>query len=213
MRTAVTGHSGGLGKVIADRLAKDGHEIVGFSLDNGYDLSTDEGFRKIVVEALDCDVFVNCAHDRKYHGVGQTAILVKLFYHWQDQEKHIITIGSDAPDHYSHAFVPFASRYRAAKSALDAACLEIQSLRKPCRVSMVRPGWLNSELAKQQEKDTGVKIDTLEYHEVADIVASIVNIGPEITIQSVTLARTVRRSEEPDKREPGKPRSWWGRRV
>ena len=40
MKAAVTGHTGGLGKAIAERLARDGHEIRGFSLEDGYDIRT-----------------------------------------------------------------------------------------------------------------------------------------------------------------------------
>lgn len=209
MKCAVTGHSGGLGKAIADRLARDGHGIVGFSLDNGYDLATPDGFRRIVDEALDCDVFVNCAHDRKEHGIGQTHILVRLFHHWQNEEKHIISIGSNAPDFYGRSFVPLASRYRAAKTALDAATVEINSLGKPCRVSIVRPNWISGAAATQREQDSGHQIPKLECEEVADIVAMIVDQGPKVTIQSVTLTRTVHRSEAP--KQSGK--SWRRRAV
>jgi NAD(P)-dependent dehydrogenase (short-subunit alcohol dehydrogenase family) len=195
MKVAVTGHSGGLGKAIADRLARDGHEIVGFSLDNGYDLSTPDGFRRIVNEALECDVFVNCAHDRKEQGIGQTNILIKLFNHWQKEEKHIISIGSNAPDVFARAFDARASKYRAAKSALDAAHLQISSLWQPCRVSIVRPNWINSQAAADAEAKTGVTLAKLEYEEVADVVAMIVDMGPEVTIQSITLTRTFQRGQ------------------
>ena len=209
MKAAVTGHSGGLGKAIADRLARDGHQIVGFSLDNGYEISTDEGFRRIVTEALDCDVFVNCAHDRMHQGIAQVNILVKLFYHWQNEEKHIISIGSNAPDYCSPGFVPVASKYRAAKTALDAANLELNSMGKPCRVSIVRPNWINSVASKEKEEKTGVKFPKLEYDEVADIVAMIIDLGPKITIPSITLTRTIQRSERPKK---SKFRKWWRRK-
>lgn len=206
MKVAVTGHSEGLGKAIAARISRDGHEIRGFSLDNGYDISTEDGFRRVVNEALDCDAFVNCAHDRKHHGFGQTAILAKLFYHWQDQKKHIVNIGSDAPDRRSLEMVPFAARYRAAKTALDAACVEISSMGKPCRVSLVRPAWLDSEAAAQQEQVTGVKLDKLDYDEVADLVAMVLEMGPRITIHSITLARTIGSSQVQEN-----TRTWWRR--
>jgi NADP-dependent 3-hydroxy acid dehydrogenase YdfG len=207
MKVAVTGHSGALGKAIADRLARDGHQIVGFSLDNGYDISTVEGFRRIVSEALDCDIFVNCAYDR-HQGTGQVNILVKLFHHWQNETKHIINIGSDAPDFYNREFVPYRSKYRAAKTALDAANLEINTMRKPCRVSIVRPGWINSLSATNAEKQTGVKLAKLEYEEVADIVAMIIDAGPTITISSITLARTIQHQERPNKLKKWLRRRW-----
>lgn len=220
MKAAVTGHSGGLGKAIAERLARAGHQIAGFSLDNGYDISTPDGFRQVVTEALDCDVFVNCAHDQKHHSIAQVNILTKLFYHWQNEEKHIISIGSNAPDNFFSQSVPFAARYRASKAALDAATLEITSMGKPCRVSIVRPNWINSEAATKREQDAGVTLAKLEYEEVADVVAMIVDQGPKITITSITLTRTARRSDAPDRAAispqpatPPKPDKPWWRRL
>lgn len=207
MKAAVTGHSGGLGKAIADRLARDGHQIVGFSLDNGYDISTQDGFRRVVDEALDCDIFVNCAHDRMHQGIGQVNVLIKLFHHWQNEEKHIISIGSNAPDFCSRELVPVVSKYRAAKTALDAANLEITTMGKPCRVSIVRPNWINGQAAAEREKKTGLKLDKLECDEVADIVGMIVDQGPRITISSITLARTIQAKEKAKKL-----RKWWRRR-
>jgi short-subunit dehydrogenase len=197
MKAAVTGHSGGLGKAIADRLARDGHEIRGFSLEDGYDISTPDGFRRIVTEALDCDVFVNCAHDRKNHGIGQVNVLCKLFYHWQNEEKHIVNIGSNAPDVYNREVLPLASRYRASKAALDAAVVELNQMRKACRVSLVRPNWIDSAASAEREKDTGFTLLKLNGDEVADVVSKIIEWGPRVTIQSITLARSVPKPPKP----------------
>ena len=207
MQVAVTGHTAGLGKAIAERLVRDGHELLGFSLENGYDVSTPEGITRIVTEAADCDLFVNCAHDRRNHGIGQVGILTNLFYQWQNEEKHIINIGSNAPDNYSREMVPGASRYRASKMALDAAVLEINQLWKPCRVSIVRPNWMDGEASRRFEEHAKVKLPKLTCEEVADIVAMIARMGSSITIQSITLSRTIHRPEAPAKR-----RGWWRRR-
>ena len=207
MKAAVTGHSGGLGKAIADRLARDGYEIVGFSLDNGYDISTEDGVQRIVSEALSCDLFVNCAHDRKHQGIGQANILIRLFHEWQNEEKHVISIGSNAPDYTSQGSAPIASKYRAAKTALDAANLEISTMGKPCRASIVRPNWINSLAATEREQWTGVRLPKLECEDVADIVAMIAAQGPSITISSITLTRTIHRSDGGDR--AAEPKKWW----
>ena len=208
MKAAVTGHSAGLGKAIAERLERDGHEVLGFALENGHDVSTPEGISRIVEEAIDCELFVNCAHDRRNHGLGQVGVLTTLFFRWQDEEKHIISIGSNAPDGYAREMVPGASRYRASKTALDAAVLEINQLWRPCRVSIVRPNWMAGEAAARFEEHHGCEVPKLQLEEVADVVARIAELGPSITIQSITLTRTVRRPEV----GPRQRRRWWRRR-
>jgi NADP-dependent 3-hydroxy acid dehydrogenase YdfG len=205
MKAAVTGHTAGLGKAIAERLARDGHEILGFSLDNGYDVSSAESIRRIVTESLDCELFVNCAYDRRNHGIGQVGVLTSLFYHWQNEEKHIVNIGSNAPDGLCRHVVPGATRYRASKAALDAAVIEINQLWKPCRVSIVRPNWMEGEAAAKEERGLGHELAKLSLEEVADLVALIVSMGPKVTIQSITLTRTIRRVEG----QPRQRRRWW----
>jgi NADP-dependent 3-hydroxy acid dehydrogenase YdfG len=208
MKAGITGHTMGLGLAIAERLAGDGHEVRGFALETGHDVSTPEGIARIVDEALDCDLFVNCAHDRRNHGIGQVGILTNLFFHWQDEEKHIINIGSNAPDNFTRQLVPGAARYRAAKTALDAAVLEINQLWKPCRVSLVRPNWMAGEAADRFEEYHGTKLPKLTLEEMADVVSRIVELGPAVTIQSITLTRTIRKPEGEGQRR----RRWWRRR-
>lgn len=203
MKIAVTGHSDGLGKAIADRLTRDGHEIVGFSLDNGYNISKEEDFRRIISESIDCDSFVNCAHDRERNNIEQVQLLLAMFHRWQDEEKHIICVGSNAPDTYGLPVGEEALKYRAAKAALDAATLEINSRGKPCRVTIVRPGWIDSKAVTSEEERLGVKFPKLERDEVADIVAMIVELGARVTITSITLKRTLRASKQ--------RKEWWGK--
>ncbi len=204
MKIAVTGHAAGLGKAIAERLARDEHEIVGFSLENGFDFTTEDGFKKIVFGAVECDVFVNCAHDRDKHGMDQARLLASMFHHWQDQEKHIVSIGSEAPDRPTQGFHAGTSCYRAAKAALDVVATELNCKPGRCRVSTVRPGWIRSEIVEQLAKHTGRQIeDLLEYDEVADVVAMIIDNGPAITISSITLRRSTSASTKRAK--------WWRR--
>lgn len=206
MKTAITGHTAGLGKAIAERLQREGHEVKGFALENGYDVTSPEGVVRIVEEALDCDCFVNCAYDRRNHGNWQITMLTYLFHYWQDEEKHIVNIGSNAPDNFSRNAVPAAIRYRAAKTALDAAVVELNQLWKPCRVSLVRPNWMVGQAATEFEQHNGFKLAKLELEEVAEVVAKILELGPSITIQSITLTRSMKA------KKPEKPRRRWWRR-
>jgi hypothetical protein len=91
MKFAITGHSSGIGKAVYDRLYPD---VLGFSRSNGYDITDPASRRKIVKESIECDVFINNAHN----GFSQIDMLVDLFTEWRDLPKVIINIGSRAAD-------------------------------------------------------------------------------------------------------------------
>lgn len=84
---AVTGHTGGIGKCLYQRLAP---HAIGFSRSTGYDINNSADRRRIVDESADCDVFVNNAAS----GFGQTYLFLELFKVWRDQSKIIINVGS-----------------------------------------------------------------------------------------------------------------------
>ena len=62
MKFAITGHTSGIGKAIAELCRTKGYQWIGFSRGTGYDISED--CDKIVNESSDCDVFINNAHDK-----------------------------------------------------------------------------------------------------------------------------------------------------
>ena len=90
MKIAITGHTRGIGKAIADLLPE--HEIIGLSRSNGYDITD---VKKIVDAAKDCDIFINNA----YHEFDQEKILKALNIEWKNTDKVIISIGSTVTDY------------------------------------------------------------------------------------------------------------------
>tara|TARA_B100000579_G_scaffold261692_1_gene215659 strand:- start:72 stop:614 length:543 start_codon:yes stop_codon:yes gene_type:complete len=90
MKVAITGHTSGIGKAIYDGL---GHEIIGFSRDNGHNINDIFHRMEIIKKVQDCDVFINNAHDR----FSQVNMLNELYQDWQySKGKLIINIGTDA---------------------------------------------------------------------------------------------------------------------
>lgn len=57
MKIAITGHTAGLGKFLYEYFDKEGHEVIGFSRSNGFDLQYD--CDKICKLAKDSDIFFN----------------------------------------------------------------------------------------------------------------------------------------------------------
>lgn len=72
MKCVITGHSSGIGKALFEHYLKKGHDVVGMSRSNGYDISKNQD--KIIHESLDADLFINNATS----GNSQLELLKKL---------------------------------------------------------------------------------------------------------------------------------------
>ena len=94
MKVAITGHTQGIGKAIADLYPAH----IGFSRSNGYDISIDDNLQRIISQSLDCDVFINNA----YAGNAQTKLFNMIFSQWQhDVSKTILNLVSGAQYDYT----------------------------------------------------------------------------------------------------------------
>jgi len=93
MNVGITGHTKGLGKILFDSFFKN-FRIAGFSRSNGYDIKNPFARKKILQECIDCNIFINLAHNY-YH---QTDLLFEFFKSWQGQKKLIINISSTVVD-------------------------------------------------------------------------------------------------------------------
>lgn len=89
MKIAITGHTKGIGKALADKFSVD-YTVVGYSRSNGYDISNEEIRKKIVEESKDCSVFVNNAYDP----IGQTDLLKRIIDASESTDRLIINISS-----------------------------------------------------------------------------------------------------------------------
>jgi len=92
-KIAITGHTEGIGKAIADHLGLN-YQIVGFSRSNGYDISKQEDLDRIVAESLDCEIFINNA----YYFDQQTVLAGMWDTAHKDKKDFIINISSLAAD-------------------------------------------------------------------------------------------------------------------
>lgn len=132
MRVAITGATVGIGKAFRDIFP------VGpsFSRSTGHNLIYPTTIDIIVKQSLDCDVFINNA----YYNFAQVDLLYKLWIEWQDKEKTIVCLGSDASD-YSH---PNPLPYATHKRALQDACLQLHHAKKTCKVLFIKPGYVDT---------------------------------------------------------------------
>lgn len=87
MKIAITGHSAGIGQALAKIYEARGHEIVGLSRRNGYNIRS---LPKVAGMIEPCDMFINNAQA----GFAQTELLVDVWNRWKGQKKIIINIST-----------------------------------------------------------------------------------------------------------------------
>jgi len=88
MKIAITGHSSGIGQALAKQYEQRGHEIVGLSRRNGYNIRS---LPKISNQIESCDMFINNAQV----GYAQTELLYDIWQKWKGiKGKHIINIST-----------------------------------------------------------------------------------------------------------------------
>jgi len=177
MKIAITGHTNGIGKAIADACEAEGHEVVGFSRSTGYYLFTD--IDAVVNDADDCDVFVNNRYH--YHNSGQLDLLYKMFNQWRHQDKQIINIGSRSGTYPAMGRI---DPYAVNKQALDTACEQLNILRdlRP-RVTNIKPGYVDTFSVKHITDQPKLKPEA-----VAEAVIWVINQPKLVHVSSVSLA-------------------------
>lgn len=120
MIVAITGHTQGIGKALADLYQSQGHQIKGFSTTNGYDISDSQCRQKITHDCRDCDIFFNNAYDWEGVESAQIEMLFDIWSVWQGQTKTIVNIGSSTTMRWDSK--SSGLKYRTYKRALEDAC-------------------------------------------------------------------------------------------
>ena len=140
MKFAITGHTSGIGKAVAELCHMNGYPWIGFSRGTGYDIAED--YDKIVNESSDCDVFINNA----YYDYVQIDLLYKMWDIWKDQRKQIVCISSLVGDrrHSGDAY-PYCP-YIVHKAALDNACEILCNTVSECAVINIKPGAVDTPI-------------------------------------------------------------------
>lgn len=91
MKIAITGHSAGIGQALANIYSEQGHEIIGLSRRNGYNIRS---LPKVATMIEPCDMFINNAQV----GYAQTELLFEVWRRWQGQQKYIVNVSTQMTD-------------------------------------------------------------------------------------------------------------------
>lgn len=140
MKIAITGHTNGVGKAIADLYPS----CLGFSRSNGYDISKPKDVKLIIENtiAMECDVFINNAYD----GLAQVTLFESLLDLWRlDSTKTIVNINSRTI--YNG---PNQKQYTTDKKVLRSSAVNaIRDIDRKCRVININPGYVKTDMTKE----------------------------------------------------------------
>jgi NAD(P)-dependent dehydrogenase (short-subunit alcohol dehydrogenase family) len=179
MRIAITGHSRGIGKALAKQYAELGHEIVGISRSNGFNIADTNS----ILDAIKpCDMFINNANS----GFAQIDLLFAVHNMWRAiPNKTIIIISSMVTT------MPITNKsdtsaiiYRTQKIALEDAYRQLFfSLDWP-KMCLVKPGAVATQPGQELEAP----------HRYADVtnwartlVRLLESVGPDLEINEIAL--------------------------
>lgn len=145
MKVAITGHTKGIGRAVADLFYTD--EVIGFSRSNGYDISIHDNINRIVSESAGCDVFVNNA----YYDFAQCELLEAMFEQWKhDPSKTIVNIISRA--RYGLSKAKF---YAQTKMELYSHAKNMMfNPEKRCRIININPGYVKTDMVSHVPETT-----------------------------------------------------------
>lgn len=169
----ITGTRGGLGSAIKSNLtsAYPSHQIIDLNRPE-YDLSRVDGNLDRLVKD-DFDLYVNCSH----YGFSQVELLYRLFDQNKDRKCHIINIGSVSSDGDRKAI----NQYAIEKAALEKTCQQLSLVSDKCKVSLVKPGRMETKMVKH------IEAPKMDPKNVAESVLWIASQPEHINIKSLTI--------------------------
>lgn len=134
MKIAITGHTAGIGKGLARAYHQRGHEIVGLSKRDGWNI---RNVPKIAEAISPCDMWINNAQE----SFAQTELLFEIAQRWRDSRRHIMVISTMMTQEPISQIPGIGmDHYRVQKIALEEAVRQLRFKNLGIRITLVRPG-------------------------------------------------------------------------
>jgi nucleoside-diphosphate-sugar epimerase len=176
MKIAITGHTAGIGKALAEIYAAKGYDIVGLSRRNGYNIRS---ITKVVATIEPCDVFINNAQV----GFAQTELLFAVYKSWQDRkDKKIINVSTMLTSSPVSSLPGIEmTEYYVQKKSLEEAIAQLRNLRSGPKICLVKPGAVATQPGQT---------DPMLYanvNEWANQLVTILDAGPKLEVSEISL--------------------------
>ena len=139
-RIAITGHSAGIGQAFAKIYQDLGHEVVGLSRRNGYNI---RNIDKCVEKIEPCDVFINNAQV----GFAQTELLFAIHRVWEGvSNKKIINISTLMTSLPSSCIQGLDMlHYHVQKTTLEEATRQLRGLQNWPKLCLIKAGKVDTQ--------------------------------------------------------------------
>jgi NAD(P)-dependent dehydrogenase (short-subunit alcohol dehydrogenase family) len=174
-KIAITGHSAGIGQALAKIYESRGHEVVGLSRRNGYNIRS---IPKLVSMIEPCDIFINNAQV----GFAQTELLFAMYESWYQKEKTIINIGTMMTLEPVSCLPGLAmTQYFVQKKTLEEAIVQLRGLRQYPKLCLVKPGGVATQTGQTSPRPYA-DVDAW-----ANRIVDILDSGPDLEVFELSL--------------------------
>ena len=175
MKIAITGHTKGIGKSIANKFSSKNYEVLGFSKSTGFDISKEEDRINILNMSKDADIFVNNAYDSE----GQTDLLKKFIDAWEGTNKRIINMSSKTsicpPE-----FLPGYEQYINVKKQQNKIIVDRATVDSP-KLLNILVGLVDTDMSSI------FNASKINPNDLADLIYTVINFGNTISVQQLII--------------------------
>jgi len=177
----ITGHRDGIGLSFYNQLTNLGHNVEGYDLEDGYDLSLKPAQNLVLSSLLKFDIFINSL----YKPDIQTYFLKEATAKWKGKDKIIINMNSYAviknnPDDPEAAKV--SDTYLSDKREQDEFSMMHNSTGDKLKILNIYPSWVDTKVHENADHLVKINPDTLVSFVLANIDFDKMNCPNSISI-------------------------------
>ena len=175
-KIAITGHSAGIGQALAKIYSNQGHEIIGLSRRNGFNI---RHIPKLVEQIKPCDIFINNAQV----GFAQTELLFAVYKEWEGIEnKKIINISSFMTASPVSPLPGLAmTEYYVQKIALEESIKQLRHYQNWPKLCLIKPGAIATQPGQTSPRPFA-DVDLW-----ANRLVDILNSGIDLEVEEISL--------------------------